>query len=106
MQIEIEIPDWAKERRILIIAGCELAAMKLPHEDFWKIKQQRCDLCGECCLDNPPTPYGVDDEGKCNKLRKDGNQWICLAGSGRTVACLKDPPESYEACRITYQKVK
>ena len=106
MKIEVEIPDWSEGRRILIVAGSELAAVKLPHEDFWKVKERRCNRCGECCLDSPPTPYGIDDEGKCNKLIKDDDEWLCTAGMGRTLRCLLDPNlVGYEACRITHKKV-
>ena len=49
MRIEIDIPDWADERHIRILAGRELAAAKLAHEDFWRVKDVRCNHCGKCC---------------------------------------------------------
>ena len=107
MKIEVEIPDWAEERRILILAGTELVAMKRGHEDHWLIKETRCNRCGECCLDRPPTPYGLDDEGKCLKLEQIGGEWACTAGMGIGLRCVLDPNlVGYEACCITHRKVK
>jgi hypothetical protein len=106
MKIEIEIPDWAASTRLLIIAGTECVAQKLPQDDFWQVKKIRCNRCGECCLDSPPTPYGLDDEGKCVKLIREGEEWICTAGMGKALRCVLDPNiVGYEACCITHKKV-
>ena len=107
MKIELEIPDWADSTRVLIIAGTECVAQKLPHENFWMVKTTRCNRCGECCLDGPPTPYGLDDESKCLKLKLIDGQWTCMAGMGKSLRCVLDPNlVGYQPCCIEHKKVK
>ena len=103
MKIELEIPDWAAERRIVILAGIECLAIKEPTGDL-KVKDVRCNQCGVCCFDYPPTPYGTDDEGKCNKLIFRRDKWDCLARTDRPYRCLLDPIEEDIGCCITYKK--
>ena len=105
MKIEIDLPDWVEERRLVILAGIECVASKEPSENYWKIKETRCNQCGMCCFDYPPTPYGVDGEGKCNKLRFDHGKWECLARTEKPYNCLLDPIEDDIGCCITYKKV-
>jgi len=100
-----DIPDKYKERRIFIMAGTELAAFKHPNEDFWRIKETSCNLCGECCMDYPNSPYGNDDEGKCNKLVRYGDTWECGALDKRPWNCLGDPVNNPHCC-ITHRKEK
>ena len=100
-----DIDDKYKERLLIVMAGRELVARKHPDDDFWLVKTQSCNYCGECCMDHPPTPYGVDDEGKCNKLVKFGDKWECAAGASAPWNCLNDP-EDIECCSIRYKKVK
>jgi len=108
MKIEIEIPDWATKHRILIISGSECVAQKLPHQNFWMVKETRCNQCGECCLDYPSTPFGVDDEGKCLKLKLEDGKCICLMeGSDKPIRCIIDPNlrQGYEYCSMTHKRV-
>jgi len=103
MKIEIEIPDWAAERQLTLLAGVELVARKSPREDYWEIKDQRCNFCGMCCHDFPTSPYGNDDEGRCKKVFNDNGKWKCMAGTKRPYNCLMDPSEE-DFCCITYIK--
>jgi len=70
MKIEIEIPDWAQERAIYIMAGIELAAYKIPGKK-WKVKTSRCNMCGKCCMNLDPKkhPFPVIN-GRCVYLLK------------------------------------
>ena len=75
MKITIELPDWAEERHIRIFAGVELLGEKLAHEDFLKVKDDRCNRCGECCRVVPPEGYDPDTfwlydivDGACEHL--------------------------------------
>ena len=106
MKIELEIPDWATTARLLIVAGNECVAKKLPHQNFWMVKERRCNQCGECCLDSPTSPFGVDDEGKCVKLKFEDNKWTCNIGSDKPIKCVLDPNLlGFESCNITHKKV-
>jgi MinD superfamily P-loop ATPase len=106
MKVTLELPDWVEESRLMILAGVELVATKVPWENFWKVKNTRCDLCGQCCMTKPYNPWGVDEEGKCLMLRRqtDGT-WECSAGLLKPYQCLKDPNDEPECC-ITYDRVK
>ena len=105
MKIEIEIDDRFAERRILILSGTELVASKNSWDDFWEIKEESCNLCGECCMNEPGTFFGNDDEGKCNKLVQYGDTWECTAGDERPWRCLDDPKD-IPSCSIRHKVVK
>ena len=100
-----DIDSQLKDRTILILAGTELVAFKHPTDKQWSVKVDSCNRCGECCMDNPPTPFGWDAEGKCTKLVKSGDTWECGAGSNRPYNCLYDPV-GVASCSITYKLVK
>lgn len=88
MKIELELPDWATGI-IWIHNNQELVAYKMPGKEV-KVKKVRCDNCGECCLSVPEGHFswGVDEEGKCNKVKKQGEKWICgLSGNEKPFNC-------------------
>jgi hypothetical protein len=81
MKILLDLPEWCDERDIVILAGIELAAYKKATEDKFKVKQIRCNLCGECCK-------GFKTEsGYCEHIIFDGDHKICELGSDRSYAC-------------------
>jgi hypothetical protein len=104
--MNITLPEWAvkkaKTNTMMILVGNELVAFKDPKKE-WKIKEIRCVQCGECCLDTPDghTPFGSDDENKCNALEKVGDKWLCRAGPVKPFRCLPDPSDDYN-CSIRY----
>ena len=104
MKIEIEIDDKYAERKILILAGVELVAFKNPGDNFIYVKTTSCNKCGECCMDEPITHFGNDDEGKCNMLVQNGPEWECGAGDKRPWCCLDDP-KGYPTCSIKHKIV-
>ena len=107
MKIELELPDWVETQRISILAGKELVASKVP-DSKWKIKTERCNHCGECCLDagDRRLPWGLDDEGKCNALIKEGNKWLCGAGLYMPYICLHDPSKkNFPSCNIEHKEI-
>jgi len=112
MKITIAIPDWADERHIRILAGIELAAVKLAHENFWRIKETRCDQCGKCCQGFTQGKHFFDViNGDCEHLRdKPGptDQKECAIAINRPHACSNDPIHMIERgeCCITYRIVK
>jgi hypothetical protein len=113
MKIKVKIPyleGERRERRLLILAGTELVAQKEPWNDYWEIKEEGCSMCGQCCMtfapNSQPTPFGADDEGKCNALTKEGDIWVCSAGTKRPYDCLFDPlKENTPECSIVRKKV-
>lgn len=105
MRIEIDLPEWADDRPLIILSGQELVA-KYTQETGWKVKAERCYKCGECCCDIAPDhlPFGVTGDGKCKMLLSDGS---CGAGHQKPFACLDDPVESefaFLGCSIRYKR--
>jgi hypothetical protein len=99
------LPDWAQGKSIKLIANQELVFRQDPDEPL-KIKIERCNYCGQCCLEVPDNylQFGTNGEGRCNKLTDDGK---CSAGHQKPFACIDDPPESeFEDldCCIRYEK--
>ena len=105
MKITFDIPDELKASNIRVLAGFALIAQKKGDEDFWLVKETHCNYCGECCMNFPPTPFGCDEEGKCNALIKDADRWICSKWADRPFRCISDPID-VDYCSITYRKVK
>ncbi len=107
MKIELEIPDWAMDGFIKVISNTELVAIKEPGRNMpWKIKDTRCNYCGECCLtvDNAG-PFEADDEGKCSKLIKEDGKWLCTAGPNLPLCCFLPPPKrNAPNCVITWKE--
>lgn len=102
-----EIPSWALERRLLLLAGVELVAAKEPW-GHWEVKATRCQRCGQCCMTYPDSPWGVDEEGKCLMLEKqpDGT-WDCKAGTQKPYLCLGDPlKKNTPECSITREVIE
>jgi len=106
------LPDWGKDQRFTILLGMELYASYAPGGEIF-VKKIRCDFCGQCCMDLIPnhktmTPWGVDDEGKCNALRKNrSGNWICDPPGGvalKPFSCMQDPLKSNTPeCCIRYE---
>nr|BDD45970.1 hypothetical protein 16 [bacterium] len=44
-----EVPDWARERRLDLMAGIERLATYTPFNDELRVKTSRCSMCGKCC---------------------------------------------------------
>jgi len=87
----LNLPDWAQDQEISLIAGLEMLVHRVPGNPI-EIKRVRCNFCGDCCLDYPHSPYGNDDEGKCNMLERNAHgQWKCQAKFDRPFRCLQDP---------------
>ena len=110
MEIKINIPDdiWeeVKDQRLTFVAGIKtLLATNVPWENFWKVKTTLCNNCGECCLDMGENwLFPPDDEGKCSKLVRENDSWVCSADYDTPVRCMPDPlKENAPSCCITYE---
>lgn len=105
-EILIELlPEWIKDKaNIFLLADQELVIHQAKGYEV-HIKKDRCIQCGECCLETPKkhTPFGSNDELKCNALYKEGDRWLCDAGSKKPFKCLADPLKvNVSGCAITY----
>jgi len=110
MRVELDLPDWVDERHIRIMAGVELVAQKLAQNDYWQVKETRCNHCGKCCMGFKTAKhfYPVVN-GRCIHLkeRPDG-KYDCSIALYRSRACGDDPAHFIERgeCCITYKICK
>ena len=82
MKLEIDIPEWAKEKNIYVFANEELIAYKWHHEDKVHHKIARCNGCGQCCESGSPFN---GDEGPCIFLKEHG----CDLGTKIPLTCAR-----------------
>jgi len=108
MKVVLDLPNWVKERHIKIFAGIELVAMKYAHENFWKVKDQRCNMCGECCrgFKGGQDHYFPVVDGHCIHLVPEPgtkDKFRCNIALKRPFPCMWDPRgKKAEKCSITY----
>jgi len=102
-RISVDVPDWAAERHIRIMAGTELLAM-IPHGtgQLWQ-KKDRCVNCGWCCENLLPEP--------CPELKRgaDGTT-SCAIMKNRPWRCTWPDPhltkaKGAENCKISYEVI-
>ena len=131
MKLVVDIPPWAEERHIIVLAGSEPIAIlkKKPIKNAaqpegwieW-VKTERCNLCGLCCLDptvdDPDWPFGtkrLEIDGKvqwvCGVLTREMEEdrpiYRCMAGHLSPWGCIaKNPPHlPHPECSIRYEEV-
>lgn len=91
MRVEIDLPDWVDERNIRITAGIELVAIKHHNEDFWRLKDHRCEQCGKCCTSLGRHFYPTIN-GECVHLQPEVNgKRFCSIALHRSRNCDNDP---------------
>ena len=81
MELTINIPDWAEDKNIYVLAGIELLAYKYVGHPM-KEKVSRCDQCGDCCR-NFKGDGSTWTDGTCNYLRDN----VCSLGVERPFSC-------------------
>lgn len=112
MGITIELPEWAEERNISIMAGMELLAYKRAHESILYIKKVRCDFCGWCCGEKFVKEIETGSDGKCAKLKQVGQNWECTPALDRPWRCcwydpvLGEFPNAEKHCVVRYDEVE
>lgn len=76
-RVEIELPDWCKERHIRVFAGIEeVAHKKVGHK--WQVKTVRCNKCGECCKNVVFPKSRIDPKTDwCIHLKYYANEYLC-----------------------------
>ena len=106
MRIEIDLPDWCDERHIYIMAGIEMVAYKLAHEDKLMVKSVRCAKCGRCCQNLSRRRNDVDQNGDCLELIPDGpGYFVCGKGVERPFGCSVGMQRKgrIEGCSVEYK---
>jgi hypothetical protein len=84
MKVSFDIPEWAGDKSLYLMAGFETVAYR--HKDKpWMIKTSRCQSCGKCC-ENLPIK-GTDEFGTCRSLYQDGDKKLCKFGVARPFGC-------------------
>jgi MinD superfamily P-loop ATPase len=108
MKVVLDLPDWVDERNLRLTAGVELVAVKAHNHDYWRVKDERCNMCGDCCTGLKNHIYPTVN-GDCIHLKSpDGKgRRFCAIPLYRSRLCDNDPKQGkYERCSITYKKVK
>lgn len=101
-----DLPERADGARIMVLANKELLAIR-PAGKPWEVKEEPCSFCGQCCLGIDESIHGIDDEGKCAVLLKEGDNFLCHAGADTPIRCLEDPiAEEAEGCTIVRRVVE
>lgn len=88
MRVELDLPDWVDERRVVILAGVEEVAHYEP-TGGWKIKTGRCSRCGKCC-----GPCEYLNENRCSLNAR--MPWECLTSDG---------VDTVKECTVTWRTV-
>ena len=103
MLLVIDVPEWAQERDITVFAGIELLAAKPFTATTLRIKKDRCNWCGKCCI--------LPDGKKCDHSKLIGDHEECDLATERPFSCCNADPcastPNFEdcSCCITYAEV-
>jgi len=102
MRIKLNLPDWADERGIHILAGIEEVARKVPPDYKWEMKTKRCEKCGICC-ELAPHPDFQAETGGCKYLKySEGHKgYMCQLGVLRPYICCVSL--GIEACKVRWK---
>ena len=111
-KITIELPEWAEERHIYVMAGLENVAVKKANSDEVLIKTETCNYCGKCCMNIPyPEKFPLPTvNGNCIHLDVyDNGKTECKLGFFMPFACAIGGPVSAnwkdkDMCCIKYDK--
>lgn len=115
MELKIEIPEWAKERTLYVLAGRELLAIKRQNGKL-KIKTVRCNNCAACCKDVPEDWFlGYKIKKGIRVCRYLGDKVpvknLCLLGIHAPLICVvadpsPDSPDPIKECCVRFKEVK
>ena len=86
MRIELDLPDWVEGRRLIILAGMEEVAHRMPGRT-WKVKTERCVNCGKCCKDCEHLEFYPPDKYVCGLAKGMGIPYHCLVNDGWPEEC-------------------
>jgi len=110
MKITLEVPNKIvsdlKDRNIRVFAGIDLIAEKL-RGDKWKIKTQKCSMCGKCCMNLKKDHIFPVVDGQCVYLVNPpgyGDKWICGLRVNRPHGCAISTPTA-DYCTVKFEYV-
>jgi len=94
----VRLPKNVKQRRVIVLAGSEILAIRDPEEDFFRHKKVRCNMCGLCCLmETDERGFGTQimeiggkEQSVCGALRRDGDKYECHAGPKAPWGCTNE----------------
>ncbi len=109
MRLEIEVPEWVGDRTLKLIAGSnEHVATLFPDGSLW-VKKERCNQCGDCCINPGPLFPSQDVHGLmyCAHCELEDGKWWCKHPT-QPFGCVKDSPprNPHPDCVQTWEKVK
>lgn len=109
MRLVFDLPDWADERHIYILAGVEMVAYKLYGEETIHIKKTRCNQCGQCCEGLTRWYFPLTDERACGYLHRLPDHTECELGIGRPMVCCtglqqKGKYGNHPKCSVEYEE--
>jgi len=107
IKIELELPDWADERTIYVMAGIELIAYRFPGKT-WQVKSSRCNMCGKCCMKlGERHPFPVIN-GRCVYLvkrpGKNCEEHECILRMHRPFGCCVAVLRNVSECTEKFEK--
>ena len=105
-RIEIEIPEWAKDNNIYIMAGMNLLAYRYRGGPLM-VKTDLCSMCGKCCMELDNRHPFVTETGGCKYLTKevgDNDRWLCGLHGFRPHGCAVTTPERND-CTVKFEEV-
>lgn len=111
-KITIELPDWADERHIYIMAGIELVAYQIYGDERLFVKTARCSSCGECCMNlSASAGMPISREGHCIYLDEPvGGKRECILGLYRPFGCSVGMQRKgffeHPNCTVEYKVIK
>lgn len=107
--IKVEIPKWARERHIYVMAGIECLAVK-PKDGPLYVKVERCNQCGRCCMNLGAAGHAFPViGGRCAYLREEPgttDKFRCALGVYRPHICNVgyEPFPKIEGCAMKMEK--
>lgn len=108
MRISIDVPGWAADRHIYIMAGIELLAYVPYGKSKLYLKTARCNFCGRCCRPPGDPTLPRSEDGSCGHLRKVGREYTCGLGQARPFHCSFYDPAQFnhlDDCSVRYQEI-
>lgn len=114
--INIPVPEWARGRQIVVMAGREPFLVYSPEKGKWYRKTVRCNLCGKCCRNIGMNWPWRNESGDCGYLKREvwnfppfgGREVFICTNPLSPVSCVFSnvPGRPHPDCCIEYEEVR